>query len=157
MYIDNNLIKNFTEYVKPLLLDDTEINHEWNIEKDSCTLTFLKNSESGFDIYIKVYPDRIMVSTDRGAHEHFDVEYENSNLIECTMGFVRDLLSADMRIRELLSGNKPYKWIIENFDGEKWNYEGSTGLIFWNYFGRKSEKIYQNDILPRRMSTQIKE
>ena len=63
-------------------------------------------------------------------------------------GESRDLLSPVMRIRERLAGGKPYKWIFELYHDGQWIAEEWCGLFFWNYIGKRTEKIYQNRILP---------
>lgn len=73
-------------------------------------------------------------------------------MVEDALGLVRDLLSPDMRVRELRAGRSAYRWFIEAFDGRTWKVEHMTGLLFWNYFGRRSEHIYQNAVLPGRLA-----
>lgn len=52
-----------------------------------------------------------------GAHVHFESSGKNLELVEQVFGFVRDLLSPDMGVRELLADRKPFRWFIERFDG----------------------------------------
>lgn len=92
----------------------------------------------------------------RGVHVHFDEHYDpefydTEELVDEALGMARDLLSPDMRIRELRAGNKPYRWFMEHSDGTRWHAVHVTGLLFWNYLGRRSEHIYQNHTLPGRM------
>ena len=55
-----------------------------------------------------------------------------------------------MRIREWLAGGKPRKWAFEVLDDGEWVTEESVGLLFFNIFGRRTEKVYQNTVLPVR-------
>jgi hypothetical protein len=55
-----------------------------------------------------------------------------------------------MRLRELLRGSSPYKWSLESLDNGLWTEEASSGLLFYNYCGQRSERIYQNKILEIR-------
>ena len=64
----------------------------------------------------------------------------------------RDLLSSDMRIREQRAGRHGYRWHAERLEGGKWVVESTTGLLFWNYLGWRSERIYQNTQLPGRLN-----
>ena len=35
-------------------------------------------------------------------------------------------------------------------DGETWQLEAETGLLFFNFFGKRSEHVFQNHQLPGR-------
>lgn len=39
---------------------------------------------------------------------------------------------------------------MEILNGDEWQEESTTGLLFYNYLGKRSEKIYQNKVLPPR-------
>jgi hypothetical protein len=56
-----------------------------------------------------------------------------------------------MRIRERLSNGTPYKWTLENFEDGKWVNENTCGVFFWDRFGKKTEKLYSNEVLPARV------
>jgi len=57
---------------------------------------------------------------------------------------IRSLLSPLARIVERRSNSKPYKWTLEFRHGEP----GETmGLIFFNYFGRRSQRYLQNHLI----------
>lgn len=66
------------------------------------------------------------------------------------MGVVRDLLSKNMRIKEILSNNKPVRWLLQYKGENGWETEATNGLIFYNYLGKKSERLNSNDTLPPR-------
>ena len=62
---------------------------------------------------VEAYPEELMLLT-HGVHVHFDDHYDSElydteELVEQALGMTRDLLSPDMRIRELRAGNKPYR------------------------------------------------
>jgi hypothetical protein len=65
-------------------------------------------------------------------------------------GLLRDVLSPGMRLRELRAGRMPYRWYLEAAVEGTWHTEQMMGLLLWNFFGRRSERIYQNDHLPAR-------
>ena len=68
------------------------------------------------------------------------------------LGLARDLLSPAMRIRELRTGNKPYRWVMECYDGAGWRGEQETGFLDRNHLGRAYERVYQNRALPGRLA-----
>ena len=55
-------------------------------------------------------------------------------------GLVRDMLSASMRLRERRAGDRAYRWHLEFFDGSTWRHDGTTGLLLWNFFGKRTER-----------------
>ena len=144
----------FIKIAKEAISKYPELQHSWNMNADgvSCSLTFPKQNENGFEILIEVSPNQITVFT-VGAHQHFDSpEDSNETKIKTALALVRDLLSSDMRIRELRAGNSAYRWALESLHQNNWRRESSTGLLFWNYFGKRSEKIFQNYTLPTRLN-----
>ena len=58
--------------------------------------------------------------------------------------------SRDMRIREIRSRGKPFRWFVESRNGPAWQVEAETGLLVFNYLGKRSERVYQNRQLPGR-------
>ena len=138
----------FYKYISDLISDEKNLVYEWNDNKSE--IIFKKNTVEGFDITVSSDKKFIYMFTDRGYHKQFEIIYPLSETLTNVMGIVRDLLSKNMRIREYLTNKKPYKWTLEYFEDNQWKAEGSTTLIFWNYFGKKSEQVYFNDILPAR-------
>ena len=100
-------------------------------------------------ITVEVYPDEVMV-TAGGAHTNASPDGKPDELAAHVLGYVRDLLSPAMRIRERLAGGQPFKWAIELKRDGTWETEEWVGLFFYNYFGKKSERTYQNSVLPER-------
>jgi hypothetical protein len=138
-----------------VLEDHPGLGHvESDDEQESVTLTFPRQTEGGFDVIVEATPKEIILFAN-GAHVQFDRPYDEENpetQVEKALGLARDLLSPAMRIRERCAGGKPYRWYIEYLDYMQWHAEHETGLLFWNYFGRRSEHIYRNYTLPNRIS-----
>lgn len=146
------LCRAFIKESKEILAQSPHIVHSWSIydDKDHCLLDFPKIDADGFDITVEVVPDQVFVYGS-GFHEHFDTN-DNKTKIESALGLVRDLLSPDMRIREYLAGDRPYRWDLETIRDGKWITEHTTGRLFWNYFRKRSQKFYQNKVLAGRMN-----
>jgi hypothetical protein len=147
----NVLCQSFVQQAKEALSQHPQIIHTWSIESDKgqCVLDIPKANDNGFSITVEVHPQEIIIMA---GNAHTSI-HQNSNpdeLASQALGLVRDMLSPAMRIREYLAGGKVYKWAFELYRNEQWVTEEYGSLIFWNYFGRRTEKIYQNNTLPAR-------
>ncbi len=150
---DPALCRTFVRIAKEALSSRPEVEHTWSIDadEDHCILDIPPCSDTGFSITVEVFPAEITVSM-QGPHEHFPLDSDAEELVRSVLGLIRDLLSPAMRLRELRAGGSPYCWHVEMLQEDgTWQTEFTTGLVFWNYFGRRSERIYQNDVLPSRV------
>jgi hypothetical protein len=145
------LCQSFLRQAKDALSDSPQIKHTWSMDADEkhCILNIPKDGDNGFPVTVEVRPDEIMVIAG-GAHTNFHLDETPDKLAAHALGLVRDLLSPAMRIREHLAGGKPYKWAFELNKNGQWITEEYCALFFWNYFGKRTVKIYQNNILPAR-------
>lgn len=138
----------FFTYISSLLSDHPAIEYEW--KKNNREIVFKKKTDSGFDITVSYEKQYITLETDRGYHDHFEAFEKFDEIIKYVMGIVRDLLSRDMRIKEILSNGKPRKWQLQSKQNGEWVTEASSGLIFWNYFRKRTEKNFSNNTLEPR-------
>jgi len=146
------LSQTFGKIARDLLSYHPEINHHWIIRNEhNCSLKIPKTSSNGFDVNVDVSPHEIKVFTE-GAHRHFDFVdgQKEEDLVHAVLGLVRDLLSPHMRLRILLAGKQSYRWQMEVYQNGKWQTEETTGLLLWNFLGKRSEIILQNELLPGR-------
>lgn len=141
---DNKII--FEKYISDCINDIQAIQSEWR--RNFTEMVFKKNSEKGFDVILGYDKNYLYLDTDRGFHEHFEAYRDFSCVLEHVIRRVRDLLTKNMRIREVYTNDKPRKWILEHFENDIWKIEAVHGRILWNYFGKKTEKTYSNDIIP---------
>jgi hypothetical protein len=147
-----NLPEAFRHYGTAVFSDYPQITHAWSAEKRGrCRLSLPANSPVGFDIEFIVDPDEVTLCWG-SWHTHFEPEDGVEALVEELFGLLRDMLSPDMRIRELYKWPFAYRGFLESFDGTTWWIEHETGQFFWNYFGRRSVRIYSNSLLPGRLS-----
>lgn len=138
----------FRRDVLRVLQNHPGLSHEWRA--DDC-LAFPRSNPNGFEIEV-VLEDGMVVVNALGAHEHFQArESSPAEAAEAALGYVRDLLSPGMRIREKRAGRMPYRWTVEILGSDGWARESVTGVLLFNYFGRRSERVYQNDQLPSRL------
>lgn len=115
-------------------------------------LVFPKTAEDGFEITLQPDSGGVVVLTDVGLHVH--VDGVPAEAVQDALGPVCDLLTPDMRVVELRAGGCGYRWRMERLESGRWLVEAQTGVLFWNYFGRRSERTYQNRRLPGRLPVQ---
>lgn len=149
---DPALCRAFIAYGKRMFSQHPDIPHSWSIDddEDHCILDIPKKINDGFDITVEVAPDEISLFCE-GFHEHFPLEGHPDDFANNHIGFLSDLLTPLMRLREHIAGASAYKWTLECLEDEIWVPERTTGLVFFNYFGRRRERIYQNFSLPIRV------
>ncbi|MDO9411468.1 MAG: hypothetical protein Q7T81_02685 [Pseudolabrys sp.] len=145
-----NLPESFRQYGE-LLANNASFSHEWTSRPDGCVLSIPSQSKDGFDVRVDVGIDEATVFWGNG-HSHYEVTDNIQTLVEEIFGLLRDLLSTDMRVRHYYAAGTLYWAKLEAFDGTKWSVERSTGLIFWNYFGKRSVTTHSNAVLPGRLS-----
>lgn len=126
------------------------LRHEWREEQDRLVLRFPAQDADGFDVALAAIDDDIELRAGR-FHRHFEDNPDPEDFIRHALGLVRDLLGPGMRLRELVAGGKPYRWFVESRTNAGWRAEEETGLLFWNVFGRRAERIFTNRHLPERL------
>ena len=108
----NDLPGAFHELGKTILGGPPQIGHSWSIEPRYGVLTIPASSPSGFEIEVAV--EKKMATVVWGNwHTHFWPEGEADEFIEDLFGLLRDMLSSDMRVRELQAagnGHHSCRW-----------------------------------------------
>ena len=146
-----NLPESFRRYGIEVFTKTPEIAHKWSTESGRCELSIPASSPSGFNIHFVVELDTVTLNW--GAwHTHIEQEAGIDTFVEGLFALLRDMLSPDMRIRELYTWPFAYRGFLESFDGTQWSTEQVTGMIFWNYFGKRTVRTYSNSMFPGRMS-----
>lgn len=106
---------------------------------DGNWITILPTSNDGFEVCLSDDDGEYTVYYD-GWHEHFD---DASEALNC-LAFG---LSTDCRLKEYVRGGSPYKWTVEFKEDEKWVEEGTTALVFYPFWRRKSVRYLQNSLI----------
>jgi hypothetical protein len=132
---------------KAILSAHPGVPHAW---REDGTLVFPRPSPDGFEVTLHPEDGEIVVFTSCGLHEH--VEGQPLEASTRALALTRDLLSPDMRVREFRAGGQGYRWVLERRTGRGWAAETSTALLLWNYFGRRSQRVYSNAQLPGRLA-----
>ena len=141
----------FIAEAKRLLEACPKLEHTWAIEPDesSCTLTIPAADAEGFEISVRVGSGESVLICG-GFHGHEAHEGEPKVFTAHFVGFLYDLLTPLMRVREQCAGSGAYKWTLECWRGDSWEDRGTMGLLFFRYWGKRTERIYRNRVLPLR-------
>jgi hypothetical protein len=123
--------------------------HELRDENTRAVLWFPADSSDGYDVTLAATDADIEITAGR-FHSPCDDNPDPEDFVRHALGFVRDLLSPSMRLRELVAGRTPYRWFLESRQGEGWVPELETGLLIWPYWAQRSQRIYVNHHLPER-------
>jgi hypothetical protein len=116
---------------------------------DALVLRIPKTAPDGFDVELEANGDGLELRCG-GMHTPLSAGPQPDQAVRDALGLVRDLLSPGMRLREQQAGGSPYRWSLEATSNGEWHPEYVMGLLVWNYFGRRSERICQNVHLPAR-------
>jgi hypothetical protein len=134
-----SLVDELRRQVLAALTTTTSVSCDWST--DGSRLRFPRQDDSGFDVEVHATEHEIVVQA-IGVHEHFEIAASSGpEVCVRVLGLVRDLLSPDMRIREVRAGDKPVRWFMESFSDGRWSPEAETGLLFFNYISRRTERI----------------
>lgn len=148
----NAFCRAFIAEAKRLFEEHPQILHAWTIAPDesSCTLVVPKTDENGFDITFATELEEFSLTCgDFHASDALEDGSPEDFAGHC-VGLLYDLLTPLMRIHEQLADGKAYKWTLECRRGDAWESRGSHSLLFYKYWGKRSERIFQNQALPLR-------
>jgi hypothetical protein len=111
-------------------------------ETENSITIHVPDREAGFDISLYI---------DSGAYTAYTVAFGNwhgpFDTEEEAGEFVAFGLSDQCRMRELSRGDTPYKWVVESFRNGKWVMVQEAGLLFFPFWKKKIEKVFQNSIM----------
>jgi hypothetical protein len=148
--VSRQLAEEFERQARALLASHSALRHEWREERGERTLVFPADPE-GFEVWVLVGEDNLVVGAD-SIHEHFEFDRRPPAAVAAAaLELVRDLLGPAMRLRERSSNGRPYAWALERRRSGAWQRAlGSTTAPFFNWFGRRTERVRQNHTLPVR-------
>lgn len=118
---------------------------------DQVVLVFPASGASGYDVEVYASEESITVYADV-AHLAIDDPSDARGRVQEALALVQDLRSPRTRLRIHFAGGQPYRWTVEEFEDGEWKGSFLTGLLFWNYFGRRSQVIRQNALTPEGSS-----
>ncbi len=120
------------------------LKHTWSDQGAIVTLGFPPTDDSGFEVALQIGNGYAYVLV---GHSHYSYNLRSAapeTEIGRALNLVCEVLSTKMRVREFRSNDKPYRWLVERQLDGQWKPELEEEEIFFNYFGRRSERVYHN-------------
>jgi hypothetical protein len=143
----------FFEAAQRVISSHPTLAHEWTSEPSGKrTLKFPASIPSGFDVVIQAETYGLYPYAGDWHGAPWDANTPKMSLAEICedcLGFVRSLLCADSLLKVCYSNERPYRWVLSYLFGGRQVHD-RTGLIVFNYFGRRSTRTFQNEYLPPR-------
>ena len=108
----------FFEYISDRLEMTPDLDYEWR--NNNSEIVFKKKNDEGFNVVIGHHKDYLCLATDKGYHDHFEALKDFSAALVDVMGLARDLMTKNMRIKEISTSGKPRKWVLEQYKNGVW-------------------------------------
>jgi len=149
----SELITAFSELAENFLGDHPSLQFAWKdeIEKRRRTLTVFKRDETGFDVGIccETYGLYPLAGDWHGTPWDITTPKTTPSILagDC-IRWIHYALTPATRLRVKTSNGLPFKWLFEYQEISDWQTDMETGLIFFNYFGKRDETLFQNHHLP---------
>jgi hypothetical protein len=148
----------FFEMAQRVIAGYPALAHQWISEPSGKrTLKFPAASATGFDVAIEaeaygLYP---YAGDWHGAPWDYDTPRMTfAEIAEDCLGFVRSLLCSDSSLQVFYSNGRPYRWVL-TYPLEGRRVSDRTGLLVFNYFGRRNVRTFQNQQLPPREAISV--
>lgn len=114
------------------------------VKKGNTCLEFIYKAQSKleFDVFAEFYKDSYTLFCD-GWHDEFVMEKCPNETARSILGKLKTIFEGKLKVRVTYAGKLPYKWEILFDEGIDWEVLPLTGLLFYNYFGKRKtiEKI----------------
>jgi hypothetical protein len=134
----------FRSAVNDALCDAPAVRHQWINERE---VRFEASSEDGFDVSLVCETYGVYAYSGGWHGAPWDVTiFSPSELYVAIREFVRSVLSESSCLEVRYSNSRPYRWSLRRLVGE----EGTTdvtGMLFFNWFGRRSSRLFRNSWL----------
>ena len=118
----------------------------------SRSLRFEPQDDDGFAVEVEAHDGEVLIHTAGIDSYTFPLDEDPADVVTDVFSVVRDLLSPHMRLRAISAGKTPYKFIVESWNGTSWDSEHTTTSLAFNYFAKRTERIYINRHLPGRLA-----
>ena len=112
-----------------------------------------KADEDGFDVTIECETYGLYPFADGWHGAPWDAprnsKTTNEEVCEDCLGFVRSVLCPDATLTVWYTSGKAYRWIL-SYPWGNTRSNDETGSLFFNYFGHRERRVFQNRHLPPR-------
>jgi len=150
-----SLSDTFFRVASARLAEYPNLKHQWTGPgKDGKrVLRIPKADDYGFDVAIECESYGLYPFADGWHGAPWDAPHNakttNDEVCEDCLGFVRSVLCPDATLTVWYTSGKPYKWIL-NYPWTNKRANDETGSLFFNYFGRREKRMFQNRHLSSR-------
>ena len=104
------------------------------------------DSPGGFDVGAVVREGSYTLWCGEGWHERFPSQGDPEEDARLLVARLADLLEGRAKLLIRYADGRPYRWRLVVSDAEKWQADFlETGLLFYNYFGRRTLAAKVND------------
>ena len=144
----SEFIEAFRSAATSVLAENPAIPVEWL--SNPVSLRVFPSSETGFEVRLVCETYGLYPYAGEWHGAPWDVTvWEPESLSRVVNEFLRSVLSPDSALEVHYSNGKPFKWILLHcYEGQKVSEE--TGLLFFNWFGRRSLRRFQNEWMAPR-------
>lgn len=108
------------------------------LEVNGDSIAVRPKSDKGFTVWLYIEGKQIVVGYE-AWHERFSSEQKAARC------FI-DGLKGVRRLKTFYRGEKPYKWVVEHLNGDRWIEYSRTELIFSPFWRKRRIRILQNTI-----------
>ncbi len=108
---------------------------------------FEARSDAEFSVEIIFYKDTYVIYCDEW-HDEFELKFDEQGKVTDLIGRIVTLFNGKTKLITKYAGNGPYRWeLMYNYERDEWESLGETGLLFYNYFGKRRVKERANGII----------
>jgi hypothetical protein len=142
-------------YLQNLLLKVDELNRppltrgSFDLKGTSLSFVFVPEDKNGYNIKLSANENGYQLACE-GWHEEFLPAKEQSDdeFAQQLYEQLVTLLNGQTILRITKAGRWPYKWeILYEYEPGKTESLGASGLIFFNYFGKRGTENKKNTVL----------
>jgi hypothetical protein len=148
----------FFEMAQRVIANYPALAHQWTCEPSGKrTLKFPAASATGFDVTIEAETYGLYPYAGDWHGAPWDCSTPRmsfAQIAEDCLGFVRSLLCSDSSLQVFYANERPYRWVL-NYPFEGRRVSARTGLLVFNYFGRRSVRAFQNQQLRPREAISV--
>ena len=110
---------------------------ELSVEEDSNGISV--TPEGGFTVWAADHGNSYIIGFE-GWHEEFKEPDEALNCFAWG-------LSNECRLKIISRGGKPHKWTVQSLENGQWVGESTTGLLFFQFWRKKTISYKQNAVI----------
>jgi len=114
-----------------------EVVHSGN-KTELCIFLSAKTSDAFINLYVSIEEIILFLS---GWHEHFlSTEKSINETIAAASGLIEKYLKGDIKIVEIRSNDKPYKWLLYEWNINNWIWKSTSSVLcIFSFFGKKAK------------------